>query len=253
MVRILGKHGNFNRVEFGSALWSSVLRPAIAHGCSIWIPSSETQRDLLQSLQYRAAKITLRTKMNVPISALLMELGWEPINNFLDRQRISYFSRFSRLPTTRLCKQVYDKMFGTNVKEWPYFTYIKNLFEIVGLDHFLSGNCDRNTFNKFFGQINRIKAFENINSKSSLDVYKTFNISQGCQKYLINLNEFEGSRLKLLARTNCLPINSVLYRMQLCPSPCCTMCNNNVDENVHHILLDCPAYNHARQVLYKHK
>ena len=31
MVRILGKHGGFNRVEFGNALWTSVIRPCIAH------------------------------------------------------------------------------------------------------------------------------------------------------------------------------------------------------------------------------
>ena len=93
MVRILGKHDEFNRVEFGNALWTSVIRPCIAHGCSIWLPSPEAQRNLLQSIQYKAAKIILRTKMNIPISALLLELGWEPINAFLDRQRISYFSR----------------------------------------------------------------------------------------------------------------------------------------------------------------
>jgi hypothetical protein len=97
MVRILEKHGNFNRVEFGNALWTSVIRPCIAHGCSIWLPSSEAQRTLLQSIQYKAAKIILRTKINIPISTLLLELGWEPINAFLDRQRISYFSRFSEL------------------------------------------------------------------------------------------------------------------------------------------------------------
>jgi hypothetical protein len=38
MVRILGKHGEFNRVEFGNALWTSVIRPCIAHGCSIIRP-----------------------------------------------------------------------------------------------------------------------------------------------------------------------------------------------------------------------
>jgi hypothetical protein len=32
MIRILGKHGNFNRIEFGNALWNSVLRPTAAHG-----------------------------------------------------------------------------------------------------------------------------------------------------------------------------------------------------------------------------
>ena len=89
MVRILGKHGEFNRVEFGNTLWTSVIRPCIAHCCSIWLPSSESQRNLLQSIQYKAAKIILRTKINIPISVLLLELGWESINAFIDRQRIS--------------------------------------------------------------------------------------------------------------------------------------------------------------------
>jgi hypothetical protein len=46
---------------------------------------SEAQRNLLQSIQYKATKIILRTQINIPISALLLELGWEPINAFLDR------------------------------------------------------------------------------------------------------------------------------------------------------------------------
>jgi hypothetical protein len=66
MVRILGKHGDFNRVEFGNALWTSVIRPCIAHGCSMWRPSSEAQRNLLQSIQYKAANIILRTKIYIP-------------------------------------------------------------------------------------------------------------------------------------------------------------------------------------------
>jgi hypothetical protein len=59
-----------------------------AHDCLIWFPSSAAQKDLLESLQYQAAKITIRTKMNIPKCALLAELGWEPINAFLDRQRV---------------------------------------------------------------------------------------------------------------------------------------------------------------------
>ena len=57
MVRILGRHGDFNRVEFGNALWTSVIRPCIAHGCSIWLPSSEAQRNLLQSNNTKRQKI----------------------------------------------------------------------------------------------------------------------------------------------------------------------------------------------------
>ena len=31
ILRIPAEHGNFNRVEFGDALWNSVLRPSISH------------------------------------------------------------------------------------------------------------------------------------------------------------------------------------------------------------------------------
>jgi len=48
MIRNLGKHGNFNRIEFGSTLWNSVLRPTAVHGCSIW----QRKKDLLESRQY---------------------------------------------------------------------------------------------------------------------------------------------------------------------------------------------------------
>ena len=54
MVRILGKHGDYNRVEFGNALWTSVIRPCIAH---VWLPSSEAQRNLLQSNNTKRQKI----------------------------------------------------------------------------------------------------------------------------------------------------------------------------------------------------
>ena len=36
--------------------------------------------------------------------APLSEFGWEPINEFLDRQRVNYFARFGELPTHRLRK-----------------------------------------------------------------------------------------------------------------------------------------------------
>jgi hypothetical protein len=58
-------------------------------------PSSAAQNDLLERLQYQAAKITIRTKMNIPKCALLAELGWEPINAFLERQRVSFLQKMS--------------------------------------------------------------------------------------------------------------------------------------------------------------
>jgi len=152
MIRILGKHGNFNRIEFSSALWNSVLRPTAAYGCSIWFPSSAAQKDLLESLQYQAAKITIRTKMNIPKCALLAELGLEPINAFLVRQRVSFSLRLTKISNNRPSKVVFHELsrFKTQNAEWPYFSYIRTLFEYVGLPHFIEGNFKINTFNRFF-------------------------------------------------------------------------------------------------------
>jgi hypothetical protein len=78
-----------------------------------------------------------------------------PINAFLDRQRISYFSRFSELNSTRLCKQTFDELFSKNIKEWPYFDYIRSLFESVGLDHFINGSFNKGTFYTFLGEFTK--------------------------------------------------------------------------------------------------
>ena len=94
---------------------------------------------MLQSMQYKAAKITIRSKLNVPISALLLELGWEPINNFLDRQRVSYFARFFTLPDTRLCRIIFNELMSKGTTDWPYCKHIKSIFEFIGLDHYCNG------------------------------------------------------------------------------------------------------------------
>jgi hypothetical protein len=46
---------------------------------------------LFNENKYQAGKIILKTKMSSPKSALLSEFGWEPIYEFLDRQRVNYF------------------------------------------------------------------------------------------------------------------------------------------------------------------
>ena len=176
MIRILGKHGNFNLIEFGSALCNSVLRPTAAHGCSIWFPLSTAQTDLLESLQYQAAKITIRTNMNIPKCDPLAELGLEPITAFLDRQRVSFSLRLTKISNNSPNKVVFHELtkFKTQYAESPYFSYILTLFEDVGLPHLIEGNFKINTLNRFFGMNDKIKEREIIETKPTLEIYKTF-------------------------------------------------------------------------------
>jgi hypothetical protein len=39
------------------------------------------------------AKLIMNTRMNIPKSALFLELGWEPVYTFMNRQRARSFKR----------------------------------------------------------------------------------------------------------------------------------------------------------------
>ena len=138
MIKLLGEHGTFNRISFCDALWNSVLRPSISHGCALWMPSTLSSKGMLETWQYKAAKLIFNTNMTISKSALFLELGWEPINDFLDRQRISYFSRLHNLPCARLCKIVFDELKDSqSYPKWDYLNNVRRIFENAGLDHYL--------------------------------------------------------------------------------------------------------------------
>ena len=185
--------------------------------------------------------------MTIPKSALFLELGWEPINDFLDRQRISYFSRLQNLPCTRLCKIVFDELKDSQSHpKWDYLNNVRRIFENAGLDHYLNSDVNMITFKKIFGKYVRNREITNAKSKSSLTNYVHFPIMFGKQPYISNLLEFQPARLKMLARTNTLSINSVLHRIKLHTTSVCEMCSSGSDEDLFHFMLDCPEYTPIR-------
>jgi len=75
---------------FSFSLWVSsihkkvinlpVIRPSIAHGCAVWFPSTISSAQNIESLQYQAGKIILKTKMSFPKSVLLPIRIWVGTN-----------------------------------------------------------------------------------------------------------------------------------------------------------------------------
>ena len=127
--------------------------PSISHGCAVWIPSALSSKGMPETWRYKAAKLIFNTNMTIPKSALFLELGWKPINDFLDRQRISYFSRLQNLPCTRLCKIVFDELKDSqSYPKWDYLNNVRRVFENAGLDHYLNSDVNMITFKKFLGE-----------------------------------------------------------------------------------------------------
>lgn len=140
----------------------------------------------------------MKTKVAMSKAALLIELGWQPINNFLNRQRASYFSYINYLPNKRLCKIVFDEMHSLSAHAWDYFPALKTVFESVELDYlYYVNDFNKEMFNVCMGHFST-KLTTEVLGKSSLHYYITFYRHQGKQPYLEDMRDFEGSRLILL-------------------------------------------------------
>ena len=70
MIRILSNHANFNRIQYGTSIWNSVILPSVAHACTVWFHTSEADLKILESIQYQAAKAVIKTKSNPARCAL---------------------------------------------------------------------------------------------------------------------------------------------------------------------------------------
>jgi hypothetical protein len=57
------------------------------------------------------------------------------------------------------------------------------------------------------------------------------------------------STLLIWLRTGHAPLNYHLHRIHAVESPGCVACDADTEETVKHYLLDCPAYEHARNTL----
>jgi hypothetical protein len=118
-----------------------------------------------------------------------------------------------------VCK-LYDKYFPVN--------------RIIPL---LVWNFNKSIFKHFFGKAVQDKKLSRSLEINSLLNYNTFNISPGKQAYLCCMNELWASRLKFLARTNCLPLNERLSKINLRESSKCNICDDDIVEDLHHFLL----------------
>jgi hypothetical protein len=52
------------RISFGDSLWTSIIRPSIAHGCAVWFSSAISSAQNIESLQYQAGKVILKERHN---------------------------------------------------------------------------------------------------------------------------------------------------------------------------------------------
>ena len=161
MTRILGEHGNFNRISFGDSLWTSIIiRPSIADGCVVWFPSAISDAQNIESLQYQVGKLLWKQKWAFQNLLFYQNLSVNQLTNFLTD---SVLIILQDLMNFRLTGPK-----NSECVEWKYVNHMKNIFQSIGLDHYYYGNFNTNIFKHFFGKAVQDKELSKRLEMSSL-------------------------------------------------------------------------------------
>ena len=121
----------------------------------------------------------------------------EPILDFINRQKVSYYKRLLELPDNRLCKSVFNDMVRKGNSFWNYKEHVSSLLNQPDVNI----GINIKEFNRLYGSPARYKLLMEVSSKIALISINSVLLALGKQNYLNNHNDLYASRLKLLSRT----------------------------------------------------
>ena len=95
---------------------------------------------------------------------------------------------------------------------WPYMEEINKILTNVGLDHAILKHNEAlpDVYYRLSLEVLNQKFVYEINTMSTLSLYKFLKGSTKKEKYPFNIEYFEGARLKFKARTGCLGLQADL-------------------------------------------
>ena len=91
-------------------LYRSIVEPYFRYCCSVWGCSSSTEKDRLQKLQDRAARIITGSSINTSALPLIENLGWTTIEELISYERKVLVSKASN----SLAPQYLTELFSRN-------------------------------------------------------------------------------------------------------------------------------------------
>ena len=257
---ILCKHMSVNRVEFGDVLWRTVAQPALAHGCGTWFEGTvKSLSSTIQSVQYQIGLTVFKLgeKSTPATEAVLGDLGWLPLSHFLDCQRIKYITYLLGLPGHRLPRLVLQDMLGAHDQGvslvWPAVQSIHKILNDRGLDGALSGDIAigdlPRVFRKLSSQTYASNFERSIHQRASLHHYRHFKLHSFQERYVADMSNFYGVKLKFKARAGILELES-LMQVWGKSDGVCKLCNTE-RETLSHFMFSCCALNDIRMQIFK--
>ena len=237
-INILAKLKNLIDRKTLTTMYTSFIRPGLEYGSIVFCNCTDTEDEILESVQRRAFKIITGGIVRTPTNNLYDEIGMETLKVRRDRNVLLFFFKIihnmvpSYLQELKPEKQKPGRyMFRTKndlvEPEWRITKYRKSFLPFATS---LWNSLDVNT-----RQITNYESFKDT--------------------LMVNINDnplfYVGSRQEQIImaklRMGCSNLNGHLYSMKIIDFPAC-LCGF-INENEFHFFLVCPLYNRPRLTL----
>ena len=248
----LASHMDINRVNFGMTIWDKVILLSISHAAPVWFNDTASNKKALLSFQNECARAILKLKTMPARMGLLAELGWLPITDKLDIDRIKYFEHLQKMDNRRLPKVIFN-LVKTTSPTCRYLRNIKNIMEEQGMDYMFENDelLNTATFTKAVHDTHKINFHSTIEKYNSLKLFCRLlpeSCISECSPYLRSKSgSFYAKHLKLKMRTGTLGLGEDLL-IQKRGSGLCPLCG--AFETVKHFIFTCLHYSSIRKDMY---
>ena len=251
--------GNFNYNVY-SKIYESLILPVINYSSFLWGFKSYDQ---VNKIQFKLIRNFLGLNRNVPLDALIGEMGWKPISCLTKITCIKFWKRLHTLHNNRITKAVFIEACrlaeqGTHnwvssvnnlfSSYWPQYSPPATL-DLNSIVHLTTQSICVNYDLLWYQNINRIPY--NSSSGGRLNLYRNIKFAPKVDSYIMRCDK--GRRRAIAGlRTGCLPLAVEVGRYTSIPfdQRTCQVCAGGEVEDQAHFLLDCCKLNIIRKDLF---
>ena len=226
------------------------IKPILLYGAEIW---GIKYYNAIEHVQIKYCKAFLGIGKTTPNCLALSELGRQPLYVDYVCKAVKYWCKLTRLNESRYARKSYIQQYrhaemgrdnwAASIRDILFrngFGFVWNMQEV----------CDVRCFIRVLRDRLCASGIQSIQSdiREKYETYLNFNPFIQSGSYIDKLYQLHKRRLITLLRTNSLPINNNLYRIQLQNNTVCTRCNINEVDDEFHFMFICPSFTVQRNL-----
>ena len=221
-------------------IYMSFVRPKLEYASIIWHDCTQTESELLESIQLDAARVVTGAKRGTSHAKIYQECGWQTLS---ERRENSQLIQFYKMVHDKTPSYLSD-LVPPKVSEKAHAMELRNSNKFIPL------KCRTTTYQKTFLP-NVVNLWNNKSSEIanavSLDAFKQHFMTTFDWSKLFESGSRKVGLIHAQLRMNCSNLNAHLYELHVVDQPTC-YCGYRY-EDARHYLLFCPLYNDLRELL----